>query len=348
LIDQKACKHLWKCAVEYHAFFRLRSAPKQVTSGISGFIRRGSRFRGPQRTEFQTTNLSVSTRRSVQFERRPSQRFSRRASYAIKRKLQEQLKVRDQNQQVPTLSTIVSVNDVTEASKASAAATVPLPNKESQQKVSVNLIDIDNFPIQTSPQGATCVVSSTIKEEAENAQARLKQIEIESIQIIEKPIKQQPPPVPARQQQQQQRHSTHQQHSPSIINSEPPPLPPLPSNITQNYGNCCKLQQSRGGAEHDTKCNLLKAQQIKTTEQPSSVCSAPNECSSSVEHKKSSCGCETCNKEVKSKIDFEEEKIEDNNNNNQFIDKNEQQNDDRVKLIDKELISSITTTKSKS
>ena len=46
--------------------------------------------------------------------------------------------------------------------------------------------------------------------------------------------------------------------------------------------------------------------------------------------------------------DIEEEKIEDNNNNNQFIDKNEQQNDDRVKLIDKELISSITTTKSKS
>lgn len=122
--------------------------------------------------------------------------------------------------------------------------------------MSVNLIDIDNFPKQTSPQGATCVVSSTIKEEAENAQARLKQIEIESIQIIE--------------------------------------------------------------------------------------------CSSSVEHKKSSCGCETCNKEVKSKIDFEEEKIEDNNNNNQFIDKNEQQNDDRVKLIDKELISSITTTQSKS
>ena len=31
-------------------------------------------------------------RRSVQFERKPSQRFSRRASYAIKRKLQEQQK----------------------------------------------------------------------------------------------------------------------------------------------------------------------------------------------------------------------------------------------------------------
>ncbi len=61
---------------------------------FSGFIRKGSRFRGPERTEFQTHNLSRMTmpRRSVQFERKPSQRFSRRASYAIKRKLQEQQK----------------------------------------------------------------------------------------------------------------------------------------------------------------------------------------------------------------------------------------------------------------
>ena len=61
---------------------------------FSGFIRKGSRFRGPERTEFQTHNISRMTmpRRSVQFERKPSQRFSRRASYAIKRKLQEQQK----------------------------------------------------------------------------------------------------------------------------------------------------------------------------------------------------------------------------------------------------------------
>ena len=101
LIDEKACKHLWKCAVEYHAFFRLKTSLLAANSfgfaanssgGLfSGFIRRGSRFRGPERTEFQTHNLSRMTtpRRSVQFERRPSQRFSRRASYAIKRKLQE-------------------------------------------------------------------------------------------------------------------------------------------------------------------------------------------------------------------------------------------------------------------
>ncbi|NWU89682.1 E41L5 protein, partial [Upupa epops] len=40
----KACKHLWKCAVEHHAFFRLRG-PIQKSSSRSGFIRLGSRFR---------------------------------------------------------------------------------------------------------------------------------------------------------------------------------------------------------------------------------------------------------------------------------------------------------------
>lgn len=362
LIDQKACKHLWKCAVEYHAFFRLRSAPKQANSGISGFIRRGSRFRGPQRTEFQTTNSNVSTRRSVQFERRPSQRFSRRASYAIKRKLQEQQKVRgDQNQQVPTLSTIVSSNDVSEApTKAVAGALALVPKKETTS----NLIEIDSFTKQQSSAAAasSSVNSSTIKEEAENAQAKLKQIEIES----EKPIKQQPPPVPARQQP---RINPPLQSPPSsiIINSDPPPLPPLPASTTQKYGNCCKLQQSSGGVEHDTKCNLLKAQQIKKTEQhqsaaaaaaavtnslASSTCSVTNESTSLIQtsdHKKSSCSsCETCSKEAQAKsvakCDIEEEKFDDNF---QIIDRNEQQSDDRVKLIDKELISSITTKTSK-
>lgn len=111
LIDEKACKHLWKCAVEYHAFFRLRTSPRQLlllnssNGGLfNGFIRRGSRFRGPERTEYQTHNLARLTtpRRSVQFERRPSQRFSRRASYAIKRKLQEQQKLRSSQNQINT------------------------------------------------------------------------------------------------------------------------------------------------------------------------------------------------------------------------------------------------------
>ncbi|XP_069472849.1 band 4.1-like protein 5 isoform X2 [Ambystoma mexicanum] len=72
----KACKHLWKCAVEHHAFFRLRG-PVQKSMVGSGFIRLGSRFRYSGKTEYQTTKSSK-TRRSATFERRPSKRYSRR------------------------------------------------------------------------------------------------------------------------------------------------------------------------------------------------------------------------------------------------------------------------------
>ncbi|TRY97109.1 hypothetical protein DNTS_027294 [Danionella cerebrum] len=72
----KACKHLWKCAVEHHAFFRLRG-PVQKGSARSGFIRMGSRFRYSGKTEYQTTKANKA-RRSASFERRPSRRYSRR------------------------------------------------------------------------------------------------------------------------------------------------------------------------------------------------------------------------------------------------------------------------------
>uniref|UniRef100_A0A8C5Q4P9 Band 4.1-like protein 5 n=1 Tax=Leptobrachium leishanense TaxID=445787 RepID=A0A8C5Q4P9_9ANUR len=72
----KACKHLWKCAVEHHAFFRLRG-PVQRSSSRAGFIRLGSRFRYSGKTEYQTTK-SNKPRRSSTFERRPSKRYSRR------------------------------------------------------------------------------------------------------------------------------------------------------------------------------------------------------------------------------------------------------------------------------
>ncbi|XP_052462110.1 band 4.1-like protein 5 isoform X4 [Carassius gibelio] len=72
----KACKHLWKCAIEHHAFFRLRG-PVQNSSNRSGFIRMGSRFRYSGKTEYQTTKANKA-RRSISFERRPSRRYSRR------------------------------------------------------------------------------------------------------------------------------------------------------------------------------------------------------------------------------------------------------------------------------
>ncbi|OQR77456.1 band 4.1 protein 5-like [Tropilaelaps mercedesae] len=78
LFNPKAAKHLWKCAIEHHTFFRLKSPP-QKSALKQNLFRMGSRFRYSGKTEFQAT-ARPQHRRTVQFERRPSQRFSRRVS----------------------------------------------------------------------------------------------------------------------------------------------------------------------------------------------------------------------------------------------------------------------------
>ncbi|XP_068092770.1 band 4.1-like protein 4B [Hyperolius riggenbachi] len=79
LDSSKVCKHLWKCAVEHHAFFRLRT-PANTKPTRSEFIRLGSRFRFSGRTEYQATHAGR-LRRTSTFERRPSKRYpSRRHS----------------------------------------------------------------------------------------------------------------------------------------------------------------------------------------------------------------------------------------------------------------------------
>lgn len=43
--DERQCKHFWKCAMEYHIFFRTTSASKVKQGTKSNFARTGSRFR---------------------------------------------------------------------------------------------------------------------------------------------------------------------------------------------------------------------------------------------------------------------------------------------------------------
>ncbi|KAM4600832.1 band 4.1-like protein 4B [Polymixia lowei] len=76
LASSKSCKHLWKCAVESHAFFRLRQ-PTVGKAGRSDFTRLGSRFRFSGKTEYQATH-GGRLRRASTFERRPSKRYPSR------------------------------------------------------------------------------------------------------------------------------------------------------------------------------------------------------------------------------------------------------------------------------
>ncbi|XP_061632418.1 band 4.1-like protein 4B [Phyllopteryx taeniolatus] len=76
LASAKSCKHVWKCAVESHAFFRLRQ-PTAGKAGRGDFTRLGSRFRFSGKTEYQATHGSR-LRRASTFERRPSKRYPSR------------------------------------------------------------------------------------------------------------------------------------------------------------------------------------------------------------------------------------------------------------------------------
>lgn len=97
LHNEKACKHLWKCAVEHHTFFRLR-APVKGPSARQNFFRMGSRFQYSGKTEYQTTQQNRA-RRTVQFERRPSQRFARRQSHVLREREKQSTSVKPESPQ---------------------------------------------------------------------------------------------------------------------------------------------------------------------------------------------------------------------------------------------------------
>ncbi|KAL0279594.1 UNVERIFIED_CONTAM: hypothetical protein PYX00_001113 [Menopon gallinae] len=73
--SKPACKHLWKCCVEHHAFFRL----VQVSPTSPDIFALGSRFRYSGRTEKQAqADAQMRLRSPPHFCRTPSRRYQRR------------------------------------------------------------------------------------------------------------------------------------------------------------------------------------------------------------------------------------------------------------------------------
>ncbi|PAA48559.1 hypothetical protein BOX15_Mlig019612g1 [Macrostomum lignano] len=84
LADTQSCKHLWRCAVEHHSFFRLVETRAPPTKAKQ-LLRMRSRFYHSFRTEsglVRERQFGTSQRRSARFERRPSTRHSTRPSFA--------------------------------------------------------------------------------------------------------------------------------------------------------------------------------------------------------------------------------------------------------------------------
>uniref|UniRef100_A0A0K0DE38 Moesin/ezrin/radixin homolog 1 n=1 Tax=Angiostrongylus cantonensis TaxID=6313 RepID=A0A0K0DE38_ANGCA len=121
LASHKACKHLWKCAIEHHTFFRLKTR-SSVKHSRSQLFRLGSTFKYRGRTEYEAVHKDgarLSRRTTSTFERRPSQRFGPRQSHAVVNVLTEP------ENTSPTIEKPVEFSEPVEVTSVHLASKIP-------------------------------------------------------------------------------------------------------------------------------------------------------------------------------------------------------------------------------
>ncbi|CAG9841073.1 unnamed protein product [Diabrotica balteata] len=93
--SKSACKHLWKCCIEHHSFFRL----VQVAPTSPDIFALGSRFRYSGRTEKQAVrDAQMKLRQPPSFSRRPSRKYSRRNQVANENTFSEPPRINHQQE----------------------------------------------------------------------------------------------------------------------------------------------------------------------------------------------------------------------------------------------------------
>ncbi|XP_032511378.2 band 4.1-like protein 5 [Danaus plexippus] len=160
LHNEKACKHLWKCAVEHHTFFRLR-APVKGPSARQNFFRMGSRFQYSGKTEYQTTQQNRA-RRTVQFERRPSQRFARRQSHVLREREKQNTSTKTETVAQPEPSTSAETTAVV---NENVNALDTLSRKSSAKSQKSSLIDSDYKMTELGEPSTKNLVDDDTQEE---------------------------------------------------------------------------------------------------------------------------------------------------------------------------------------
>ncbi|KJH48152.1 FERM central domain protein [Dictyocaulus viviparus] len=174
LASHKACKHLWKCAIEHHTFFRLKTRPC-VKHSRSQLFRLGSTFKYRGRTEYEAVHKDgarLSRRTTSTFERRPSQRFGPRQSHAIGSILNDSEhstpKPCSSSMLAERLISNLSVGEESEKSTVTSQSVTPTSATATAREVKPHLCQSNGFigekspsPAQNSPVVSISSVSSS-------------------------------------------------------------------------------------------------------------------------------------------------------------------------------------------